>query len=79
MWEAICLMDTLGEFELFQNAFKAIYDRLKSEVFSEEVMNDSTWIISTGANAHPIYFWDAKDIMCNMGYLVNGKWIDKEF
>ena len=79
MWTAVFQMKEIGEFSTAPEAFKAIYDAIHEEMktgpLSVLLLETATWIVAEGSGNH-IYFNEARDMMCDLGYLVNGKWID---
>ena len=79
MFEATYQLKSLGKFSTFAEAFKAIYDAVKSdEQLSWQILESTTWIESDAALCVlPTMFYEAKDRMCKEGYLVNGKWVGK--
>lgn len=73
-WNAVYNLEEIGCFSTFKEAFMAIYHAIKKEpVLSVQLLETAAWIMADGQNAHPIYFYDAKDLACEMGILVNGK------
>ena len=78
MFEATYQLKSLGKFSTFAEAFKAIYDAVKSdEQLSWQILESTTWIESDEAPSRPTMFYEARDRMCQEGYLVNGKWVGK--
>ena len=76
MYEAIRNLKSLGEFETFPEAFKAIYDSIKKNPpITWMELASVTWI-KNEISLLPISFYDARDLMCRQGYLVEGKWVD---
>ena len=80
MWTAIFLMKEIGKFPSSSEAFKAIYDAIHKEIktrsLTVQALETTIWIIEEGAQKGPIYFNEARDMMYDMGYLFNGKWIE---
>lgn len=76
MFEATYQLKSLGKFPTFAEAFKVIYDAIKSdEHLSWQILETTTWIESD--EALPTMFYEARDRMCREGYLVNGQWVNK--
>jgi hypothetical protein len=77
-YDAVYELKSLGLFSTFAEAFKAIYDEIKkSSVISWQILEIATWITNEDSGGAPISFYDARDIMCEIGYLVDGKWVEK--
>lgn len=75
-YEAIYSLKSLGLFSTFVEAFKAIYvETKKSPSIDWQILETTVWIINKKGSNSPIFFYDARDIMCEMGYLVDGKWV----
>lgn len=64
-------------FETFSQAFKAIYDAIRKEkVLLLQMLETTIWIEQIGTPY--IYpFYEARDMMCKMGFLVDGKWVSE--
>jgi len=76
MYKAMYQFKELGTFETLAEAFKTIYDAIKKEkVLLWQMLETAIWI---EAPCDVISFYDARDIMCKEGYLVDGKWVDKD-
>ena len=77
MFKAVFMLKDLGKFQTLSEAFKAIYDAVKEEkVLMWQTLETTIWIKENG-KVKPYSFYEARDIMCAEGYLVDGKWIDK--
>ncbi len=75
-WKAIYNLEEIGCFDTFKEAFTAIYNAIKKEpTLSVQLLETTIWIIADGINANPIFFYDAKDLACEMGILIDGKLI----
>ena len=76
MFKAVFAMKEIGVFDIFHEAFKAIYDAIKNstEPLTWQVLETAVWIENNGS---PITFYDARDIMCDQGYLVDGEWVEQ--
>ena len=76
---AVFAMETVGSYNTFPEAFKVIYDKI-TLLFSEgkklswQVLETTVWIETP--EQIPVYFPEARDRMCQVGYLVNGKWVN---
>lgn len=80
MWKAVFALKELGEFGTFPEAFKAIYDEIKKQkTITVIVLETATWIIRSGSNKVSILFNEARDLMCDEGYLVDGKFVENPF
>lgn len=76
MYKAVYAMNTLGWFDTLPEAFKVIYDAIKKEEnISWQVLDTATWI-KNDVSLIPLTFYEARDIMCEQGYLVDGHWVD---
>ena len=78
MYKAVFLLNPIGEFLTFKDAFKALYDviceGIVKQILTWQTLETTTWI--EPKEESPISFYAARDIMCEMGYLVDGKWVD---
>ena len=62
-------------FDSFGKAFEVIYDYIKGkEDISWLELETTIWIdnISEGGRSYPTMFCDARDIMCQSGFIVDG-------
>lgn len=76
MFKAVYQLKELGTFKTLAEAFKVIYDAIKDEkVLLWQMLETTIWIEHD--SPEPFSFYEARDIMCAEGYLVDGKWIDK--
>jgi len=72
MFEAVYGLKTIGNFNTFKEAFKALYDAiLIDKDISIQILETATWI---EADDIPIPFFDARDVACRYKWLINGKW-----
>lgn len=78
MYRAIYQLKNLGEFPTLSLAFKAIYDAIKKEEvrLTWQVLETTIWI-EQDESPVSYSFYEARDIMCDNGYLVDGKWVDQ--
>jgi len=77
-YEAVCFMETLGTFETFKDAFKAIYDKIKASVgLSWQALETTVWIQNTADGTAPTFFYEARDKMCHEGFLKDGIWVGR--
>jgi len=77
MYEAVFALESLGSFSLFEEAFKALYHKIKSEPnLSLQVLETATWIREESSKV-PIMFYDARDMACNLGLLKDGKLVEE--
>ena len=78
MYKLVYELKSLGTFETFSEAFKVIYNAIKKEkVLSWQMLETTIWIEQIGTPF--IYpFYEARDMMCRMGFLVNGKWVNED-
>ena len=79
MFKAVYSLKEIGSFETFKEAFKALYDIVQAELgkvtLSWQILEAATWIENTSQMINlPVLFFDARDIACDKGWLVNGKW-----
>jgi hypothetical protein len=82
MYESTYALETIGTFNTFEEAFAAIYHRLKTDLegsgMSYQLLETSIWIKNTnmswipGNPLNPIFFYDARDKACNIGLLKDG-------
>jgi hypothetical protein len=75
---AIYNLKILIEDVSFKQAFKAIYDEIQKEIEEGQLTYQSLtccWIKDKNSDL-PIMFYDARDIACKKGYLIDGKWAD---
>lgn len=76
MYEAVYALESLGKFLSFEQAFRILYRRIKSEPpLSWQVLETATWIKEDSARV-PIRFCDARDIACKLGLLKDGKLVE---
>ena len=65
-----------GEFfDSFGKAFEVIYDYIKeSEDITWMELESTIWIdnVTNGGRSYPTMFFDARDIMCDSGLIVDG-------
>lgn len=75
MYKAVYQLKELGTFETLHEAFKVIYDAIKKEkVLLWQMLETTIWI--EHGTPEPYSFYEARDLMCQAGYLVDGKWIE---
>lgn len=74
MFKAIYELKNIGEFSSLKEAFKAIYDAIRAEKVLMWQMLETTIWIEHGRDMYP--FYEARDIMCKAGYLVDGEWVE---
>ncbi len=75
MYKATYQLKEIGEFETLTEAFKAIYDAIKTEkVLLWQMLETTIWIECPGRT---LSFYEARDLMCAQGHLVDGKWKDE--
>lgn len=75
-WKAVYNLKEIGCFDTFKAAFTAIYYAIRNEAnLTYQLLETAVWIKADTLIAHPIYFYDAKDLACEMGILVNGELI----
>lgn len=75
-YEAVYAMKSLGWYETFAGAFKALYDAVQDDLKHDRPMTDmiletATWVLTPKG---PLMFRDARDKACLDGLLVKGKW-----
>lgn len=76
-WKAIYNLREIGCFGTFKEAFAVIHNAIeKEESLTWQLLETAIWIISASPEARPIYFYDARDIACEMGILIDGKLVD---
>ena len=73
-WKAIYNLEEIGCFNTFKEAFTAIYYAVKKEsVVTWQLLETALWIIADLPEANPIYFYEARDLACEMGILKDGQ------
>lgn len=73
-WKAVYNLEEIGCFDTFEKAFTAIYHTIKKEeVLTWQLLETTIWLISDKPTAAPIFFYEARDMACQMGILKDGK------
>ena len=76
MYELTYALQKVGSFKTFEEAFVALYRRLKKDLegpgMSYQLLETAIWIESPKSMG-PIMFYDARDSACRRGLLVNGE------
>jgi len=76
MFTATYQLKEIGTFETLAKAFKVIYDAIKAEkVLSWQILETTIWI-KEDEDPIPYSFYEARNLMYQVGHLVNGEWID---
>lgn len=77
MYKAVFELKELGTFNNLASAFKVIYDAIdKAKELTWQILETAIWIEVMDSNPPIIYsFYEARDMMCKLGHLVNGRWV----
>lgn len=76
-YEAVYALKTIGRFERFELAFRAVYDAVQDDIRHNRTMHSSvlfegTWIRTPSG---PMFFGPAVDKACREGLIKDGKWV----
>lgn len=74
MFELTYNLEVVGKYKNFSDAFIELYKKLKEDLkqgISYMLLENAIWIKSPFSD-HPIMFYEARDIACNIGLLKDG-------
>lgn len=60
--------------EAAKDMMEYVRNLLAGEGVSFQVLETGLWIVQP--TRQPLYFYEVRDIACEAGWLVNGKWVD---
>jgi len=73
-WVANREMKELGVFKTFKEAFKCIYDSLINDMPTIMILEQTVNITTKDRKCY-YGFYDSRDIACDAGWLVDGRWV----